>query len=105
MNQGSYEHLGAMRLADGVDVLELPVRGVTGHTIVHQMAYDMDAAVRSPKKLTRCDIEKVICYHDVGYAKTVNERVAELASRWNITPRKRFFDEPQTGGCSPEQLI
>jgi glyoxylase-like metal-dependent hydrolase (beta-lactamase superfamily II) len=51
-----------------------------------QMAYDMDAAVKSLKKLTRCDIEKVICYLGGVYAKMVNGRLAELASRWNITP-------------------
>lgn len=42
--------------------------------------YDMDAALKSLKKLTRYDIETVICYPGGVYRDTPNKRLAELAS-------------------------
>ncbi|HYB59389.1 MAG TPA: MBL fold metallo-hydrolase [Candidatus Acidoferrales bacterium] len=51
-----------------------------------QMAYDMDAAIKSLKKLTRCDVKTVICYHGGVYTKAVNERLAELANLRNCAP-------------------
>jgi len=42
--------------------------------------YDMDAALKSLKKLTRYDIETVICYHGGVYRDNPNKRLAELAS-------------------------
>lgn len=51
-----------------------------------QMTYDMDSAVKSLKKLTRCDIETVICYHGGVYTDGVNERLAELAGPQTSAP-------------------
>ena len=45
-----------------------------------QGTYDMDAALKSLKKLTQYDIETVICYHGGVYRDSVNERLEELAS-------------------------
>jgi len=42
--------------------------------------YDMDAALKSLKKLTRYDIETVVCYHGGVYRDHPNKRLAELAS-------------------------
>jgi len=42
--------------------------------------YDMDAALESLKKLTRYDIETVVCYHGGVYRDNPNKRLAELAS-------------------------
>jgi len=42
--------------------------------------YDMDAALKSLKKLTRYDIETVVCYHGGVYRDNPNKRLAELAS-------------------------
>jgi glyoxylase-like metal-dependent hydrolase (beta-lactamase superfamily II) len=40
---------------------------------------DMDTAVKSLQKLTRYDIETVICYHGGVYQDHANQRIAELA--------------------------
>lgn len=45
-----------------------------------QATYDMNAALKSLKKLTQYDIETVICYHGGVYRDSANERLAELAS-------------------------
>jgi glyoxylase-like metal-dependent hydrolase (beta-lactamase superfamily II) len=45
-----------------------------------QATYDMDAALKSLKKLTQYDIETVICYHGGVYRDSANERLTELAS-------------------------
>ena len=45
-----------------------------------QATYDMDTAVKSLQKLTRYDIETVICYHGGVYRDSANRRLAELAS-------------------------
>jgi len=42
--------------------------------------YDMDAALKSLKKLTRYYIETVVCYHGGVYRDNPNKRLAELAS-------------------------
>ena len=42
--------------------------------------YDMDAALKSLKKLTQYDIETVICYHGGIYRDGANERLAELSN-------------------------
>ena len=42
--------------------------------------YDMDAALKSLKKLTRYDIETVVCYHGGVYRDNPNKHLAELAS-------------------------
>jgi glyoxylase-like metal-dependent hydrolase (beta-lactamase superfamily II) len=42
--------------------------------------YDMDAALKSLKKLTRYDIETVVCYHGGVYRDNPNKRLTELAS-------------------------
>jgi glyoxylase-like metal-dependent hydrolase (beta-lactamase superfamily II) len=45
-----------------------------------QATLDMPVAMQSLKKLTRYNIEKVICYHGGLYASGANQRLAELAS-------------------------
>ena len=45
-----------------------------------QATYDMDAALKSLKKLTQYDIETVICYQGGVYNISANKRLAELAS-------------------------
>ena len=45
-----------------------------------QATYDLDSALKSLKKLTRYDIETVICYHGGVYRDSANERLAELAN-------------------------
>ena len=42
--------------------------------------YDMDTALKSLEKLTRYNIETVICYHGGLYRNNPNKRLAELAS-------------------------
>ncbi|MCJ7639875.1 MAG: MBL fold metallo-hydrolase, partial [Euryarchaeota archaeon] len=42
--------------------------------------YDMDAALKSLKKLARYDIETVVCYHGGVYRDSPNKRLAELAN-------------------------
>jgi glyoxylase-like metal-dependent hydrolase (beta-lactamase superfamily II) len=42
-------------------------------------SYDMDAAAKSLEKLTRYDIETVVCYHGGLYRENANQRIAELA--------------------------
>jgi glyoxylase-like metal-dependent hydrolase (beta-lactamase superfamily II) len=44
-----------------------------------QVTPDMDTAIKSLQKLTRYDIETVICYHGGVYQGHANERIAELA--------------------------
>ncbi|MHB8917724.1 MAG: hypothetical protein ACYC4H_06845 [Desulfocucumaceae bacterium] len=41
---------------------------------------DTGAALKSLKKLTRYDIETVICYHGGLYKDSPNRRIAELAN-------------------------
>lgn len=43
--------------------------------------FDAELAVNSLRKLTRYDIEKVICYHGGIYKDACNQRIAELAKR------------------------
>jgi glyoxylase-like metal-dependent hydrolase (beta-lactamase superfamily II) len=43
-------------------------------------AYDLDTALKSLRKLTRYDIETVICYHGGVYRDSADKRIAELAS-------------------------
>ncbi|MFD2171643.1 MBL fold metallo-hydrolase [Tumebacillus lipolyticus] len=45
-----------------------------------QYTLDLDEAMRSLKKLTRYDIETVICYHGGAFGDQVNTRIAELAA-------------------------
>jgi glyoxylase-like metal-dependent hydrolase (beta-lactamase superfamily II) len=45
-----------------------------------QATPDMDTAMKSLQKLTRYDIETVICYHGGVYQDHANQRIAELAS-------------------------
>ncbi|MGZ7131113.1 MAG: MBL fold metallo-hydrolase [Halobacteriota archaeon] len=42
--------------------------------------YDMDTALKSLEKLTRYNIETVVCYHGGLYRDNPNKRLAELAS-------------------------
>jgi glyoxylase-like metal-dependent hydrolase (beta-lactamase superfamily II) len=44
-----------------------------------QATLDMQEAMRSVKKLARCDIETVICYHGGVYRGDANQRIAALA--------------------------
>ncbi len=46
---------------------------------IPEHTFDMDAAVKSLKKLTQYDIEKVISYHGGLYTKNPNQKIAELA--------------------------
>ncbi len=59
----------ALRVADGQLLGPSP-----------QATLDMPLALQSLKKLTRYDIETVICYHGGLYAAGANQRLAELAS-------------------------
>jgi glyoxylase-like metal-dependent hydrolase (beta-lactamase superfamily II) len=45
-----------------------------------QATFDLDAALKSLKKLTAYDIETVVCYHGGVYSDGANERIAELAN-------------------------
>ncbi len=45
-----------------------------------QYTLDLDEAMRSLKKLTRYDIETVICYHGGSFSDQVNSRIAELVA-------------------------
>lgn len=45
-----------------------------------QYTLDLDEAMRSLKKLTRYDIETVICYHGGAFSDQVNSRIAELVA-------------------------
>ena len=42
--------------------------------------FDTDLSIKSIKKLTKYDIETVICYHGGLYKENVNQRIAELAN-------------------------
>lgn len=42
--------------------------------------FDMDLSINSLKKLTKYDIETVICYHGGLYKNSANKRIAELAN-------------------------
>jgi hypothetical protein len=44
-----------------------------------QFTHDLIAATESLKKLSRFDIETVVCYHGGVYRGDVNRRIAELA--------------------------
>ncbi|HEY7355793.1 MAG TPA: MBL fold metallo-hydrolase [Ktedonobacterales bacterium] len=59
----------ALRVADGQLLGPSP-----------QATLDMPLAMQSLKRLTRYDIETVICYHGGLYAGGANQRLAELAS-------------------------
>ncbi|SEN67744.1 MBL fold metallo-hydrolase [Lihuaxuella thermophila] len=45
---------------------------------------DMNLAVKSLKKLTRYDIETVICYHGGLYQKNTNRRIEELSEGYKM---------------------
>ncbi|MGE5415673.1 MAG: MBL fold metallo-hydrolase [Acidobacteriota bacterium] len=47
---------------------------------IAQATFDMDLALQSLKKLTRYDIEYVICYHGGLCKGAMNQRIAEIAS-------------------------
>ena len=46
-----------------------------------QFTYNMKEAVNSLKKLSKYDINSVICYHGGIYSQNVNQRIIELAKR------------------------
>ena len=46
-----------------------------------QFTYNMKEAVNSLKKLSKYDINSVICYHGGVYSQNVNQRIIELAKR------------------------
>jgi len=46
-----------------------------------QYTFDMVTAAKSLQKLTRYDIEAVICYHGGLYTGNANQRIAELANQ------------------------
>lgn len=45
-----------------------------------EYTFDMEQAMESLKKLTKYDIETVICYHGGIFTKNSNERIAKLAN-------------------------
>ncbi|NRY59019.1 MBL fold metallo-hydrolase [Clostridium beijerinckii] len=45
-----------------------------------EYTFDMEQAMESLKKLTKYDIETVICYHGGVFTKNSNERIAKLAN-------------------------
>ncbi|MFL0168673.1 MBL fold metallo-hydrolase [Candidatus Clostridium helianthi] len=45
-----------------------------------EYTFDMKQAIESLKKLTKYDIETVICYHGGVFTKSSNERIAKLAN-------------------------
>ncbi|GEA31744.1 MULTISPECIES: MBL fold metallo-hydrolase [Clostridium] len=45
-----------------------------------EYTFDMKQAMESLKKLTKYDIETVICYHGGVFTKSLNERIAKLAN-------------------------
>ncbi|OVE64848.1 MBL fold metallo-hydrolase [Clostridium diolis] len=45
-----------------------------------EYTFDMEQAMESLKKLTKYDIETVICYHGGVFTKSSNERIAKLAN-------------------------
>jgi Zn-dependent hydrolases, including glyoxylases len=45
-----------------------------------EYTFDMEQAMESLKKLTKYDIETVICYHGGVFTKGSNERIAKLAN-------------------------
>lgn len=51
-----------------------------------QAADEIEQAVASLEKLTRYDVETVVCYHGGPYADGANERIAELAAGSGVSP-------------------
>ncbi|ALB45516.1 MBL fold metallo-hydrolase [Clostridium beijerinckii] len=45
-----------------------------------EYTFDMKQAIESLKKLTKYDIETVICYHGVVFTRSSNDRIAKLAN-------------------------
>lgn len=45
-----------------------------------EFTFDMKQALESLKKLTKYDVQTVVCYHGGVYTGNVNERIAELAN-------------------------
>lgn len=49
-----------------------------------EYTFNMDQAIESLKKLTKYNIEKVICYHGGVFTNNPNEKIAEIISSINI---------------------
>lgn len=45
-----------------------------------QFTYNMEEAMNSLKKLSKYDIETVICYHGGIYTDNANQRIVELST-------------------------
>lgn len=57
--------------------------GVEGSLLVKSPPFtdfDPDLSIKSLKKLTKYDIETVVCYHVGLYKDNTNQRIAELAN-------------------------